>query len=342
MNDNKVLRMGVIGAGRIGKIHAANIATRTPGAVLTAIADVDIAAAEETAVCYGVSAHTDYHDILTNEYIEAVAICSATDTHAQIIQDAASVGKHIFCEKPIDLSLEKIDATLAAVEKAGVKLQIGFNRRFDANFRKVRAMISAGQVGEPHILRITSRDPAPPPIEYVKVSGGMFLDMTIHDFDMARFLMGCEVEELFVAAAVRVDPAIGEAGDVDTAVITLKFANGAIGTIDNSRQAVYGYDQRVEVFGSEGMVAVSNNTADTHVYANATGVHSGKPLNFFLERYMDSYVVEMQAFVDAVLNNKPLPIAGEDGRIPVLMALAAAKSYQENQPIKLQEFGSNP
>ncbi len=338
MDKHKNLRIGVIGAGRIGKIHAESIATRTPGAELAGIADVNLAAAQETAVKFNVPIVTDnYHDILNNPEIDAIAICSATDTHAQIVQEAAAAGKHIFCEKPIDHSLEKIDAALAAVEKARVKLQIGFNRRFDANFRKVREMVADGKIGKPHILRITSRDPGPPPIEYIKVSGGMFLDMTIHDFDMARYLMGSEVEEVYTAAGVMVDPAIGEAGDVDTAVITLKFANGAIGTIDNSRKAAYGYDQRVELFGSEGMVSVANNTPNTHVYSNADGVHAEKPLYFFLERYIDSFVAEMQEFVEAVLEDKTPPVVGVDGRIPVLMGMAAAKSYRENRPVKLSE-----
>ena len=199
-------------------------------------------------------------------------------------------------------------------------------------------MVASGQIGEPHLLHIVSRDPAPPPIAYIKVSGGLFLDMTIHDFDMARFLMGSEVEEVFVAAGVRVDPEIGKVGDVDTAVITLKFANGVIGTIDNSRQAVYGYDQRVEVFGSGGMVSISNNTANTHVYSNAEGIHSEKPLYFFLERYMDAYVREMVAFVDCVLQDTEPLVSGEDGRIPVIMGLAAQKSYAENRPVRLTEI----
>jgi myo-inositol 2-dehydrogenase/D-chiro-inositol 1-dehydrogenase len=339
MMTNKILRIGVIGAGRIGKIHAESIETRTPGAELAAIADVNLGVAKETAVKFNVPVVTDnYHDILNDATIDAVAICSATETHAQIVLEAAQAGKHIFCEKPIDHSLEKIDAALAAVEKAGVKLQIGFNRRFDANFRKVREMVVDGKIGKPHILRITSRDPGPPPIEYIKVSGGMFLDMTIHDFDMARYLVGSEVEEVYTAAGVMVDPAIGEAGDVDTAVITLKFANGAIGTIDNSRKAAYGYDQRVELFGSDGMVSVSNNAPNNHVYSNGNGVHSEKPLHFFLERYMDSFVAEMQEFVAAVLEDNVPPVVGEDGRIPVIMAMAAAKSSQENRPVVLSEI----
>jgi len=332
------IRMGVIGAGRIGKIHAESIATRVPEAELAAIADVYLPAAQETAARFHVLRVTgDYRDILADPAIDAVAICSATDTHAQIIQEAAAAGKHIFCEKPIDHSLAKIDAALAAVKAADIKFQVGFNRRFDANFRKVRELVASGAVGKPHILRITSRDPAPPPIEYIKVSGGIFLDMTIHDFDMARYLIGDEVEEVYVAGGVMVDPAIGKAGDLDTAVITLKFANGVIGTIDNSRQAVYGYDQRVEVFGSEGMVAVGNNTPDTHMYANAQGVYSAKPLYFFLERYMDSYVSEMQEFVSAVVNDTETPVVGEDGRVPVVMGLAARKSWEENRPVRLDE-----
>lgn len=339
MTTKKVLRIGVIGVGRIGKIHAESIATRTPGANLAAIADVNLEVAQETAVKFNVPIVTDdYQDILNDAAIDAIVICSSTETHAQIVLEAAEANKHIFCEKPIDHSLEKIDAALAAVEKAGVKLQIGFNRRFDANFRKVRQMVAEGKIGEPHILRITSRDPGPPPIEYIKLSGGMFLDMTIHDFDMARYLLASEVEEVYTAAGVMVDPAIGVAGDVDTAVITLKFANGAIGTIDNSRKAAYGYDQRAEILGSEGMVSITNNTPNTHIYSTVDGVHMEKPLHFFLERYMDSFVAEMQEFVQAILQDETPPVVGEDGRIPVVMGMAAQKSYLENRPVKLSEI----
>jgi len=337
VNKNPVC-IGVIGAGRIGKIHAENLATRIPGARVAAIADPVLAAAEETAARLHIPVvASDYHAILEAPDIDAVAICSSTDTHARIIIEAADAGKHIFCEKPIAYDLAKIDQALQAVEKAGVNLQIGFNRRFDPNFRRVRQMIAEGKVGEVHILRITSRDPAPPPIEYVKVSGGMFYDMTIHDFDMARFLTGSEVEEVYAEAAVRVDPHIGEAGDIDTAVVTLRFANGAIGTIDNSRKAVYGYDQRVEVFGSGGMIAVTNNTPDTHVYSNAEGVHSAKPLYFFLERYMESFITEMKDFLSCVQQGCQASVTGLDGRAPVVMAKAATLSYKERRPVKLSE-----
>ncbi len=339
MMAKSILNIGLIGAGRIGHVHAENIARRIPKAKVAAVADIDLAAARNVANLYGAPVATEnYQVILEDPAIKAVAICSSTNTHAQMIQEAAAVGKHIFCEKPIDHSLKKIDAALAAVERAGVRLMIGFNRRFDANFHKVREMVAAGKIGQPHILRITSRDPAPPPIEYIKVSGGLFLDMTIHDFDMARYLMGSEVEEVYATGGVLVDSAIGTAGDIDTAVIILKFANGAMGTIDNSRQAVYGYDQRVEVFGSKGMVAVTNNTPDTHVYANVEGVHSAKPQYFFLERYMDSYAAEMKEFVESILNDAPPPVTGFDGRVPVVIGLAAQKSYLENRPVRLDEI----
>jgi myo-inositol 2-dehydrogenase/D-chiro-inositol 1-dehydrogenase len=339
MTTKNNLRLGVIGAGRIGKIHAENLAARIPNVEVAVLADVDLQSAQALADHLHVPvAVEDYHTILSDPTIDAVAICSSTDTHAKIMVEAAQAGKHIFCEKPIALDLQKIDAALDAVEKASVKLQIGFNRRFDPNFRKVQTMVAEGKIGTPHIIRITSRDPAPPPIAYVKVSGGIFLDMTIHDFDMARYLSGGEVEEVYTAASVMVDPAIGEAGDVDTAIITLRFSNGAIGTIDNSRKAIYGYDQRVEVFGSNGMVQAQNNTPDQDIYFDAEGVHSAKPLYFFLERYMESFLAEMKEFVRCIRENTMPPVTGIDGRIPVVIGMAAKKSYLEHRPVKLSEI----
>ncbi|MEO8397961.1 MAG: inositol 2-dehydrogenase, partial [Chloroflexota bacterium] len=252
--------------------------------------------------------------------------------------EAARAGKHIFCEKPIDLSLKRIDEALAAVAKAGVKLQIGFNRRFDPNYRRIREAVVNGEIGDPYRLNIISRDPAPPPISYIKVSGGIFVDMTIHDFDMARFLIGSDVEEIYTAAAVMVDPEIGKAGDVDTAVITLKFANGVIGMIDNCRKAVYGYDQRAEVFGSGGSASTENNYPNSATISTAQNIRRDLPLNFFVERYTESYRLEMLAFVDAVKNDKPVPVSGADGRAPVVMGIAARKSYDENRPVKLSEI----
>ena len=339
MAGDRTVKIGVIGAGRIGKLHIQNLATRVPGARVVAIADVVLPAAQAAAVQAGVATVVaDYHALLDDPNIEAVAICSATDTHARIIEEAAAAGKHIFCEKPIDHDLVKIDRALAAVERAGVRLQIGFNRRFDPNFRRVHDVVAAGEIGQPHILRITSRDPAPPPIEYVRVSGGLFLDMTIHDFDMARYLMGSEVTEVYAAGAVLVDPKIGEAGDIDTAVITLRFANGAIGTIDNSRQAVYGYDQRAEVLGSAGMVMTANNTPHTAIIANAAGVHGACPLYFFVERYTEAYIAEMRAFVEALQQGTETPVTGRDGRTPVVIGLAALKSLRERRPVAVSEI----
>lgn len=333
----KKIKVGVIGAGRIGKIHAQSVTYHIPEAEVKTIADVYADKVKDWANSLGIQNVTnDYKDILNDPEIDAVLICSSTDTHSRITIEAAKAGKHIFCEKPIDYDLNRIHDALKAVEEAGVKFQVGFNRRFDHNFKQVREFIKGGKIGEPHIIKITSRDPEPPPIEYVKVSGGMFLDMTIHDFDMARYLSGSEVEEVYVQGAVLVDPGIGQAGDVDTAVITLKFKNGAIGVIDNSRKAVYGYDQRVEVFGSKGCVTVSNDTPTSAVLSTADGVTSDKPKYFFLERYMDSFVQEMKDFFDAIVNNKQTPVTGIDGLKPVLIGLAAKKSLEEGKPVKVE------
>jgi myo-inositol 2-dehydrogenase/D-chiro-inositol 1-dehydrogenase len=335
----KKVNVGIIGAGRIGRVHVQNLAYHIPEANVVAIADIFVESAEECAAEFGIpSVSKDHRAILENDGIEAVVICSSTDTHAQFIEEAAAVGKHIFCEKPIDLDLKRIDRALGAVDKAGVKLQVGFNRRFDPSFKRVRDMVAEGKVGTPHIVHIISRDPAPPPIEYIKVSGGIFVDMTIHDFDMARYLIGSEVEEVYAAGGVMVDPKIGEAGDIDTAMVTLRYANGAIGSIDNSRQAVYGYDQRVEVLGSEGGIVVANRTPDNAIISNADGVHAAKPLYFFIERYTDAYIAEMKEFISCVLENKAPSVTGIDGRIPVVMGLAAWKSYRENRPVKLSEI----
>ncbi len=334
------LNIGLIGAGRIGRLHAEHLAHRIPEANLLAVSDLFVEAARRCAADFGIpQVYQSHQAILERPDIEAVVICTSTDTHPQMIEEAAAAGKHIFCEKPIGFDLHRIDRALAAVERAGVKLQIGFNRRFDPNFRRVRELVAGGEIGEPHILRITSRDPSPPPLDYIKVSGGIFLDMTIHDFDMARYLIGDEVEEVYTVAGVLVDPAIGAAGDVDTAVITLRFENGVLGTIDNSRQAVYGYDQRVEVFGSGGCVVADNNYPNTAVVSDARSVHRDLPLNFFMERYVESYVAEMRAFVASVLRDEEPPVTGRDGRIPVVMGYAARRSLDEHRPVRLDEVG---
>ncbi|MDP3178410.1 MAG: inositol 2-dehydrogenase, partial [Spirochaetaceae bacterium] len=328
------------GAGRIGKIHAENIANFMPQARLKTIADVALTPAIE-AWAKGLGVQVVAKDpavIFDDGEIQAVIICSSTDTHADFVVRAAKSGKHVFCEKPVDLSVAKVQAALAAAKKAGIKLQVGFNRRFDHNFRKVRDLVESGAVGEPHVIKITSRDPAPPPPSYAAVSGGIFLDMTIHDFDMARFQAGSDVEEVYAAGAVLVDPAIGAAGDIDTAIITLRFKNGALGVIDNSRRATYGYDQRVEVFGSKGAAAAENDAASTVRLSNDAGVSSDKPLYFFLERYKEAFISEMRAFVDAIAKGTPVPVSGEDGLQDLLVALAAKKSLSEKRPVRLSEI----
>jgi myo-inositol 2-dehydrogenase/D-chiro-inositol 1-dehydrogenase len=332
------LRLGLIGAGRIGRVHAANVAQRVPSARLVAVADVYGDAARALAGEYGLDAYDDHRRLLERSDVDAVVICSSTDTHAQMITEAAQAGKHIFCEKPIALDLARIDAALAAVERAGVTLQVGFNRRFDPGFAAARQAVLDGKVGRPEMVRITSRDPAPPPIGYIKVSGGIFMDMTIHDFDMARFLVGDEVVEVSAAGAVLVDPAIGDVGDIDTAIVTLRYASGALGVIENSRRAVYGYDQRIEVFGSAGMVSAANETPHRTTLADAQGVHGPLPLYFFLERYAAAYGAEMQAFVKSIREGTPPPVSGRDGRAPVVMGHAAWKSYRDGRPVRLSEI----
>jgi len=331
--------IGLIGAGRIGKLHARNIAQNVPRARIARIVDVDGPRAKDLAKELGIEkASADYRDVMNDPSIGAVIVCSSTDTHADMIVAAAEKGKHVFCEKPVDLTVARVKKALSAVDKAGVKLQVGFNRRFDHNFARVQKLVKDGAIGKPHLVRISSRDPAPPPAEYVKVSGGIFLDMTIHDFDMARFLSGSEVTEVYAKGAVLVDPAIGAAGDVDTAVVTLVFENGCLGIIDNSRKAVYGYDQRVEVFGSKGSAACENDTPSSVSLSTETCVTSDKPLYFFLERYRQAYIDEMNAFFDAVLDGKPVAVGGMDGLKPLLIGLAAKKSLAEGRPVKIEEI----
>ena len=335
----KTINVGIIGAGRIGKVHAETLAYRLPRANPAVITDVNPQAARDAAARYGIPhVAASAAEIFADPSIHAVLICSSTDTHSELVVEAAEAGKHIFCEKPLDHTLARIDRALAAVAGAGVKLQIGFNRRFDANFARVRQAVVSGEIGTPHLMHLISRDPAPPPISYIKVSGGIFLDMTIHDFDMARFLIGSEVEEIYTAAAVRVDPEIGKAGDVDTAVMMLRFVNGVIGTIDNSRKAVYGYDQRAEVFGSGGAISTANVHPNLAVISTAESVRRDLPLNFFMERYTESFASELRAFVDAVAEDKPTPVTGHDGRVPVVMALAARRSHELGRPVKLSEI----
>jgi myo-inositol 2-dehydrogenase/D-chiro-inositol 1-dehydrogenase len=336
----KQVRLGIIGAGRIGNVHSQSVAN-DPAAVAVAITDINRDSAEQLASMHGISRVADTsRELLDSPDIDAVLICSSTNTHADLIVQAAQAGKHIFCEKPIDYDLARIDRSLDAVERARVKLQLGFNRRFDSNFARVKKAIETGEIGRPRLLHIISRDPGPPPISYVKSSGGMFFDMTIHDFDMARFLMGEEVEEIYTAAGVMVDPAIGNVGDVDTAMITLRFASGAIGIIDNCREAAYGYDQRVEVLGSKGSIHTGNRYPNQAIVSTGASVRRDLPLNFFMDRYAESFAVEMRSFIRAIREDTPTLVTGIDGRIPVAMGIAALRSHQEGKPVKLSTISS--
>lgn len=334
----KKLNVGIIGAGRIGQVHAKSITYHIPQAKIVAISDIYYEGAKRVAESLGIpNAYEDYHEILNNPEIDAVLICSSTDTHADIAVEAAEAGKHIFCEKPVDLTVAKIKKVIAAVEKAGVKLQIGFNRRYDHNFAEIKRLANDGKLGKLQTIKITSRDPEPPSIDYVKVSGGIFLDMTVHDFDMARFIGG-EVEEVYANAAVTVDEVIGEAGDVDTALIALKFKNGAIGVIDNCRKACYGYDQRLEVFGTGGQASAANDTPTNVSYINEKGNMTDKPLYFFLERYMQSFTDEMTEFINAVQNDELTKTTVNDGLEALRLGLAAKLSVKEHRPVKLSEI----
>lgn len=334
-----MMKVGVIGLGRIGTVHAQNISRFVPELEIKTIADPFLNAdGEQFAKQHRIPVVTkQVSDLWQDPEIQAVLICSSTDTHSQYIIEAAKAGKHIFCEKPIDYDIEKVRAAIQAVEDAKVKFQVGFSRRFDHNHKAVYDLVRAGKVGDVHLVKISSRDPEPPPMSYVKVSGGIFYDMMIHDFDMARFLVGSEVTEVYAHGAVLVDPAFAEAGDVDTAVVMLKFENDAIAVIDNSRKAVYGYDQRLEVFGSKGCVQNENDIPNTAVLSDATGTHSGTAYQMMWDRYTGAFVDEMKAFAEAVEQNKPVPVTGLDGLYPVLMAAAATKSLKENRSVTIAE-----
>jgi len=335
-----MISLGIIGAGRIGKVHAQSIMNHITSARLKTIADPFMNEETEASLrALGVSDCTkDYKKILNDPEIDAVLICSSTNTHADISLEAIAAGKHVFCEKPVSQDIAKIREVMEKLKGTKLKYQVGFNRRFDHNFEAVRAAVANGDVGDVHIVRITSRDPAPPPPEYAAVSGGMFLDMTIHDFDMVRYLTASDVVEVFANGAVLVDPLIGKAGDIDTAIISLKMANGALAVIDNSRKAVYGYDQRAEVFGSKGQASVSNDTNSSLILSSETGIHAEKPLYFFLERYMASFTKEVRMFVQAIEQDCPVPVDINDGLQPVLIAAAALRSLKEHRPVLLSEI----
>jgi myo-inositol 2-dehydrogenase/D-chiro-inositol 1-dehydrogenase len=330
------VRIGVIGIGRIGRMHAELLENRVPGATVAAVFDAHEPLARDLSERLHVPMAATIEDLLADQ-TDAVAICSSADTHVELMIAAAEAGKAVFCEKPISLQLHEVDRAIEAVRSAGVPFQIGFNRRFDPAHASVREAVASGAIGEPHLLRISSRDPDPPALEYVRSSGGLFLDMMIHDFDMARFVTSSEVVEVFARGAVRVDPSFQSAGDIDTAVVTLVHENGCLTTIDNSRRAVYGFDQRVEVFGSAGMAASENPPIHTGVVVTAEGRRAQPLPYFFLERYLPSYELEWEAFVTAMQTGTPPPVSTEDARAPVVIGLAAGRSLREGRPVRLDE-----
>lgn len=334
----KEVVVGIIGTGRIGQLHTKLLNRYVEGVSIKSVCDVVEASARSCAENENIGNYSNnYADIFNDRGIDAVIICSSTDTHAEMIKLAAKAGKDIFCEKPISFDIRDIKETLRIVEEAGVKLQIGFNRRFDPNFARVREAVIQKEIGELHMVRITSRDPSPPPVEYIKSSGGLFYDMTIHDFDMARFLSGSEIKEVYANGTVLVDEKIGEAGDIDTAAINIVFENGALGFIENSRQAVYGYDQRVEVFGSGGMADAVNVQTNSVTISTAKDVKTDLPPFFFIERYTESYINELAHFINALKSGSQPSVSGIDGLEPVYIAKACMLSMQEKRPVKIEE-----
>jgi len=329
----KPLRIAVAGVGRIGRMHATIVAQRTPGACLAAVFDVAQDLAQDVASSLGVDSASSIDELINSDDVDAIAICTSTDTHVDIAVQAAAAGKAMFCEKPISMSLAEVDRCLTAVDSAGVAFMVGFNRRFDPSHKAVRDAVADGRVGEVRLAHIISRDPAPPPISYIKVSGGMFIDMTIHDFDMARYVVGSPVVRVMAQGAVRVDPAIGEAGDVDTAVTVLTHGNGVITTIDNCRQASYGYDQRVEVFGSLGSASSQNLRKNSTEILTAAGGGTEVLPDFFIERYEAAYLLEWQAFVSYVRDGGPSPVPGEAGRAALVLGEAAWASVRSGVPV---------
>jgi myo-inositol 2-dehydrogenase / D-chiro-inositol 1-dehydrogenase len=337
--SSRSISVGVLGAGRIGRLHAEVIARRTPGARVGAVYDVHRPFAVAVGEELGIPVADSIEEVLDGD-VDAVAVCSSSDTHVELMVAAAEAGKAIFCEKPVSLDLDELDRGLAAVQSHGVPFQVGFNRRFDPAHAAVRDAVASGRIGDPYLVRISSRDPEPPPLAYVRTSGGLFLDMTIHDFDMARFVTGSEVVEVFARGSARLRPDFAEAGDIDTALVSLVHANGCLTAIDNVRQTSYGYDQRVEAFGPGGMAASENPPAHSGVVTTADGTMRPALPHFFLERYMASYEREWEAFVSALRDGTPPPVTGQDGRAPLVIGLAAWQSLRGGRPVRLEEVAA--
>jgi myo-inositol 2-dehydrogenase/D-chiro-inositol 1-dehydrogenase len=333
------IRIGVIGVGRIGSMHARLVAREVPGLALASVHDAEVALAERVARELGAAVASSAEALMTSHETDAIAICTSTDTHVDLLLAAVGTGKPVFLEKPVSLRLEEVDRALEAVEGSGLLVQVGFNRRFDPGHASVRGAIARGDVGELHLVRISSRDPGPPPLSYVRVSGGIFLDMTVHDFDMARFLTGSDVEEVYARGEVRVDPEIGEAGDLDTVVVTLRHADRTLTTIDNSRRAAYGFDQRLEAFGSAGMALSENPRRHMGAVTTEAGTLSQPLPHFFLERYTPSYLAQWAAFEEAVRGGSTPPVSMRDGRAALVVGLAAWRSVHEGRPVRTAEIG---
>ena len=331
-----MLNVGLLGAGRIAGVHATAISSH-PGSRLAAVSDINAEAAARLAAQYGTQARTT-DAILADPGIDAVLIATSTDTHSDLIERATGAGKAVLCEKPVDLSLARAQACQKVAAANGKPVMIGFNRRFDPNFATLKAAADRGEIGKTELLSVTSFDPAPPPVAYIKVSGGLFRDMMIHDFDMANFIMGAAPVSVFAAGSSIVDPAIGQAGDVDTAVVTLTYGDGRIAVIKNSRRAVYGYDQRLELLGSEGLLQAQNMLESTVVKSTTAGVTGAKPTYFFLERYMPAYAAEWAAFVAAVTTGAALPVTLADGVAALAMAEAATRSARTGLPVRLADL----
>lgn len=337
----KELRIALLGMGRIGKIHFRNISQYMPNAAVVAVADPQYNEQAFRKEFGNVFFSQQAEDVIQRPDVDAVLICTPTSSHADLLTLAANAGKHIFCEKPMDLSLERSAALADLVKKSGVKLMLGFNRRFDPDFMQARKNSREGKIGSIQIVKITSRDPGLPPIDYLRNSGGLFMDMAIHDFDMARYMMDKKVTEVFAKGLVLIDEAVSTANDIDTALTTLTFEDGTYAVIDNSRKAVYGYDQRLELFGDKGMIQVENNLHNRNVIYDANGIHQALPLDFFMDRYAASYLNEIELFVDALANNKPMPVGGEDALEATRIAVAAKLSMEEGRPVKLAEITTN-
>lgn len=330
-----MLKIGLLGAGRIGQVHAAAISAH-PDSVLAAVSDVYVPAAEALATPYDAAVKSS-DEIIADSAIDAVLVATSTDTHSDLIEAATRAGKAVLCEKPVDLSLARARVCLANAEQTGQPVMVGFNRRFDPNFALIKAGLAAGEIGKAELLSITSFDPAPPPVSYIKVSGGLFRDMMIHDFDMANFIMGEAPVSISATGSCVVDPEIGAAGDIDTAIVTLTYADGKLAVIKNSRRAGYGYDQRLEVLGADGLLQVNNMLESSVVKFTTDGVVSAKPTYFFLERYMPAYRAEWAAFVEAMQANNPMPVTLEDGVQALAMAEAAKQSLDTGKPVALAD-----